>query len=79
MLADAAEVGGAGTQSLDALVKEIHIKYAIAMERFFAQVNNVLAIDGSQTFERAFFTFRMVVKVSFTRSFSCQLTVEYIT
>ncbi len=64
LLADAAEVGGAGSQSLDALVKEIHLKYSQAMNEFFSQVTNVLAIDGSHAFEKAFFTFRTVVKVS---------------
>ena len=63
LLADAAEVGGAGSQSLDALVKEIHNKYSQAMEEFFAQVSNVLSIDGTQAFEKAFFTFRTIVKV----------------
>ena len=64
LLADAADVGGAGSKSLDALVKEIHLKYTQAMEFFFAQVSNVLSIDGTQAFEKAFFTFRTVVKVS---------------
>ena len=63
LLAGAAEIGGAGSQSLDALVKEIHNKYSQAMDAFFRQVSNVLSIDGSQAFERAFFTFRSVVKV----------------
>ena len=63
LLADAAEIGGAGTQSLDALVREIHSKYSTAMDVFFLEVNNVLAIDGSHTFERAFFSFRTIVKV----------------
>ena len=64
LLADAAEIGGAGSQSLDALVKEIHLNYVQAMEHFFSQVSNVLDIDGTQAFERAFFTFRTIVKVS---------------
>ena len=49
--------------SLDAMVKEIHQKYTSAMREFFSVVNNVLNIDGSQSFERAFFKFRTVVKV----------------
>lgn len=49
--------------SLDALVKEIHEKYTQAMNDFFSVVENVLSIDGSQNFERAFFKFRTVVKV----------------
>lgn len=49
--------------SLDALVKEIHVKYTQAMKDFFAVVDNVLSIDGTQNFERAFFRFRTVVKV----------------
>ena len=51
--------------SLDALVKEIHQKYTYAMKEFFSVVNNVLSIDGTQNFERAFFKFRTVVKVSY--------------
>ncbi|XP_056010102.1 uncharacterized protein LOC125667097 [Ostrea edulis] len=62
LLADAAEIGGAGSMSLDALVKEIHVKYTQAMREFFAVVDNVLSIDGTQNFERAFFRFRTVVK-----------------
>jgi dynein heavy chain len=63
LLADAAQIGGAGTAGLDSLVKEIHHKYTQSMQEFFNQVSNVLAIDGSQTFEKAFFTFRTIVKV----------------
>ncbi|KAK7479591.1 hypothetical protein BaRGS_00029140 [Batillaria attramentaria] len=62
LLAGAAEVGGAGSMSLDAMVKEIHQKYTQAMREFFSVVSNVLNIDGSQSFERAFFRFRTVVK-----------------
>ena len=64
LLAGAAEIGGAGNMSLDALVKEIHEKYTHAMSEFFSVVENVLSIDGSQNFERAFFRFRTIVKVS---------------
>ena len=63
LLAGAAEIGGAGNMSLDALVKEIHEKYTHAMSEFFSVVENVLSIDGSQNFERAFFRFRTIVKV----------------
>lgn len=63
LLSDAAEVGGAGSASLDALVKEIHQKYTVAMADFFSRVSNVLSIDGSQGFEDAFFNFRSIVKV----------------
>ena len=63
LLAGAAEIGGAGSLSLDAMVKEIHHKYTHAMNDFFSVVDNVLNIDGSQVFERAFFKFRTVVKV----------------
>ncbi|XP_071095883.1 uncharacterized protein [Haliotis cracherodii] len=62
LLAGAAEVGGAGSMSLDAMVKEIHQKYTHAMQEFFSVVDNVLNIDGSQLFERSFFKFRTVVK-----------------
>ena len=70
LLADAAEVGGAGSQSLDALVKEIHVKYTEAMDSFFDKVDNILSIDGTQAFEQAFFTFWTVVKVSHLLFFS---------
>ena len=66
LLADAAEVGGAGSLSLDALVKEIHGRYSTAMDQFFSKVSNVLAIDGTQAFEKAFFVFRTVVKVTYS-------------
>lgn len=55
--------------SLDALVKEIHVKYTQAMKEFFAVVDNVLSIDGTQNFERAFFRFRTVVKVGLIKKF----------
>lgn len=64
LLAGAAEIGGAGSPSLDAMVKELHNKYSHAMNEFFSQVQNVLCIDGSQQFEKAFFNFRTTVKVS---------------
>lgn len=64
LLANTAEVGGAGSQSLDALVKEIDSRYHDAMNHFFNSVKNVLEIDGTQAFEKAFFNFRSVVKVS---------------
>lgn len=63
LLADTAAVGGAGSQSLDALVKEINIRFHDAMMCFFDSVKNVLEIDGTQAFEKAFFAFRSVVKV----------------
>lgn len=66
LLASTAEVGGAGSQSLDALVKEIDGQYHHAMQHFFDSVKNVLEIDGTQAFEKAFFNFRSVVKVCIT-------------
>lgn len=65
LLANAAEIGGAGSRSLDALVREIHTKYSDTMSNFFSKVTNVLAIDGTQAFEKAFFEFRTVVKVMY--------------
>ncbi len=70
LLADAAEIGGAGTPSLDSLVRDIHQRYSQAMDRFFLTVHNVLEIDNRQTFEKAFFVFRMVVKVKL--DYGCQ-------
>lgn len=68
-MAGAAEVGGAGSSSLDAMVKELHHKYTVAMKEFFSEVKNVLSIDGTQMFERAFFNFRTTVKVSTSMHF----------
>ena len=65
LLADTAAVGGAGSQSLDALVIEIDGRYHDAMNHFFNTVKNVLDIDGTQAFEKAFFNFRSVVKVRY--------------
>ncbi|PAA93228.1 hypothetical protein BOX15_Mlig011306g2 [Macrostomum lignano] len=62
LLADAAEIGGAGSQSLDAIVREIHEKYSSAMSDFFEQVTNVLDLNRPKEFERAFFDFRTVVR-----------------
>ena len=73
LLSDAAEIGGAGTQSLDNLVKEIHTRYSGAMDEFFTKVTNVLAIDGTQAFEKAFFVFRTIVKVCHKLIFSYYL------
>ncbi|KAH9514965.1 hypothetical protein Btru_021540, partial [Bulinus truncatus] len=62
LLSGAAEIGGAGSPGLDSMVKELHNKYTVAMKDFFSQVSNVLCIDGTQQFERAFFNFRTTVK-----------------
>ena len=70
----AAEVGGAGTKSLDALVREIHEEFSRAMEDFGQHVADILDITASQAFEKAFFTFRSIVKVS---SSSCFSTCEH--
>jgi len=66
LLADTADIGGAGSSSLDALVKEINSRYKSAMDTFFGAVSNPLDIDGTQAFEKAFFNFRTVVKVNGT-------------
>ncbi|XP_022099208.1 dynein beta chain, ciliary-like [Acanthaster planci] len=62
LLQMAAEVGGAGTKSLDALVREIHEEFSGAMERFGDDVMDILDITESQAFEKAFFNFRSIVK-----------------
>ncbi len=64
LLSDAAEIGGAGTPSLDAVVRDIHSGYVRATQELHARVPNVLQIDGSHLFEVAFFNFRRAVKVS---------------
>ena len=71
LLAQATEVGGAGCQCLDSLVCEIYLKFSRAMEELFSHVKNVLTMDNSQVFEKAFFRFRMVVKVSVGAAFGC--------
>ena len=58
-----AQIGGAGSASLDALVIEIHEQYSSAMKQFFGRVHNVLQIDEQQHFETEFFHLRTVVKV----------------
>lgn len=63
LLSETAGIGGAGSQSLDAHVKEINDRYQVATKHFFNVVSNVLDIDGTQAFETAFFKFRSVVKV----------------
>lgn len=63
LLQMAAEVGGAGTKSLDALVREIHEEFSCAMEDFGKHVADILDITASQAFEKAFFIFRSIVKV----------------
>eukprot|EP00057_Strongylocentrotus_purpuratus_P006394 XP_011660868.1 PREDICTED: dynein beta chain, flagellar outer arm [Strongylocentrotus purpuratus] len=62
LLQKAAEVGGAGTKSLDALVREIHLEFTTSMDHFGSEVKDILDITESQAFERAFFMFRSVVK-----------------
>ncbi|XP_055866060.1 uncharacterized protein LOC106055129 isoform X2 [Biomphalaria glabrata] len=62
LLAVTAEIGGAGSPSLDSMVRELHNKYSLAMKDFFSKVSNVLSIDGTQQFESAFFNFRTTVK-----------------
>ncbi|XP_033641711.1 dynein beta chain, flagellar outer arm-like [Asterias rubens] len=62
LLQMAAEVGGAGTKSLDALVREIHKEFSDAMEDFGDNVMDILDITESKAFEKAFFNFRSIVK-----------------
>ncbi|XP_071959570.1 uncharacterized protein [Antedon mediterranea] len=62
LLQNAAEVGGAGTKSLDALVREIHKQFAESMDSFNSNVANILDLTATQAFERAFFQFRTTVK-----------------
>lgn len=61
LLADAAKVGGAGSRSLDALVKEIHERYIESTNEFFSSVDDVLD-TFSPTFNKAFFHLRMSVR-----------------
>ncbi|XP_033103095.1 dynein heavy chain 9, axonemal-like [Anneissia japonica] len=62
LLQKAAEVGGAGTKSLDALVREIHRQFTESMDSFNRNVENILDLMATQAFEKAFFTFRTIVK-----------------
>lgn len=63
LLSETAHIGGAGSISLDAHVKEIDSRFNKAMTKFLSSVKNLLSIDGSQAFETAFFAFRSIVKV----------------
>lgn len=63
LLSETAAVGGAGNQSLDAHVKEIDEQYHVSMAAFSRSVRDVMCIDETQAFERAFFKFRAIVKV----------------
>ncbi|XP_078672103.1 uncharacterized protein LOC144911712 isoform X1 [Branchiostoma floridae x Branchiostoma belcheri] len=62
LLESAAEIGGAGGRSLDALVQEIHQNFAKAMDDFITSAGNILDVDDSHNFNKSFFKFRSVVK-----------------
>ena len=63
LLQKTAEVGGAGTKGLDALVREIHEEFTSSMETFGYVVEDILDVQDNHTFEKGFFHFRSVVKV----------------
>jgi len=63
LLEDAAEIGGAGNHTLDVLVREIHEKFSAAYDVFRSTVPDVLDLDPSGSFMRAFFGFRTLIKV----------------
>ncbi|EDO43528.1 predicted protein [Nematostella vectensis] len=62
LLTCAAEVGGAGGDSLDCLVREIHTKFNEAIVSFKQMAHDVLDAEETQHFEREFFAFRSVTR-----------------
>ena len=71
-----AEVGGAGSHGLDALVSEIHEQFEKAMKSFAVSHNDLLGLkrlsqagsntttlEGEASFEQQFFNFRLVIRV----------------
>ena len=64
LLEGAAEIGGAGNHTLDVLVREIHEKFVTAYDVFRSTVSDVLDLDPSAPFMRAFFVFRTLIKVN---------------
>ncbi|XP_020627063.1 dynein beta chain, flagellar outer arm-like isoform X2 [Orbicella faveolata] len=62
MLTCTAEVGGAGGNSLDSQVKEIHLKFLEAVRSFQQMPHDVLNANETQEFEREFFAFRSVIR-----------------
>ena len=68
LLAATAEIGGAGARSLDAMVTEIQQTFFTVEQEFFSQVDDVLDVNSNQAFDKAFFTFRLNIKVRCARS-----------
>lgn len=68
LLETAAEIGGAGTASLDAMVREIQDTYRRTIHTFTSQNSNILSTDKNQSFEKAFFNFRTTIKASFLKN-----------
>ncbi|XP_041092529.1 dynein beta chain, flagellar outer arm-like [Polyodon spathula] len=62
LLETASEIGGAGTASLDAMVREIQDTYKRTIHTFTSQNSNILSADKNQSFEKAFFNFRTTMK-----------------
>lgn len=62
MLTCTADIGGAGGNSLDSQVKEIHGKFLEAVRSFQQMPNDVLNANETQEFEREFFAFRSVTR-----------------
>lgn len=60
-----AEIGGAGNQTLDALVRDIHEKYVTGFHELTTNVQDVFDLDPLAPFMKAFFTFRSLIKVRF--------------
>ncbi|XP_066025345.1 uncharacterized protein [Pocillopora verrucosa] len=62
MLTCTAQVGGAGGNSLDIQVREIHRKFKEAVRSFQQMPHDVLNANETQEFEREFFAFRSVTR-----------------
>ncbi|XP_043910785.1 dynein beta chain, flagellar outer arm-like [Protopterus annectens] len=62
LLERAAEIGGAGTPSLDAMVQDIQERYQKTAEAFLYQIKDILTTEKNHPFEKAFFDFRIKIK-----------------
>uniref|UniRef100_W5M8M7 Uncharacterized protein n=1 Tax=Lepisosteus oculatus TaxID=7918 RepID=W5M8M7_LEPOC len=62
LLETVAEIGGAGTASLDAVVKDIQETYRRAFTSFTSKNMHMLSTSQDQAFEKSFFDFRITIK-----------------
>ncbi|XP_039611018.1 dynein beta chain, flagellar outer arm-like [Polypterus senegalus] len=62
LLETVARIGGTGSDSQDAMVQEIHETYCRAMDVFTRKNGDILFTESNQSFEKAFFDFRITIK-----------------